>query len=173
MHKNIAMKYKVFYKEDQAHEIELNDQQIRIDGKDTEIDLVKLLDNKFHILENHKSYNLEIIHADYTLKRFSIKVNNNIYDLNLQNELDMLLDKMGMSAISNEKMDNVKAPMPGLVLDILVEAGQTVNKGDNLLILEAMKMENIIKASGTGTVKSIQIQKKDAVEKNQLLIEME
>ncbi|HNM32873.1 MAG TPA: biotin/lipoyl-binding protein, partial [Chitinophagales bacterium] len=66
-----------------------------------------------------------------------------------------------------------KAPMPGLVLDILVEAGQAVNKGDNLIILEAMKMENIIKASGSGTVKSIHVQKKDAVEKNQLLIEME
>ena len=167
------MKYKVFYKEDKSHEIELDNHQIKIDGKETNIDLVKLLDNKFHILQNHKSYNLEVIHADYTLKRFSIKVNNNIYDLNLQNELDILLDKMGMSAGANDKMDHVKAPMPGLVLDILVEAGQAIQKGDNLIILEAMKMENIIKASGSGVVKSIKINKKDAVEKNQLLMEME
>ena len=81
------MKYKVFYKEDQSHEIELDNHQIKIDGKETEIDLVRLLDNKFHILQNHKSYNLEVIHADYKLKRFSIKVNDNIYDLNLQTEL--------------------------------------------------------------------------------------
>jgi len=167
------MKYKVFYKEDQSHEIELDNHQIKIDGKETEIDLVKLLDNKFHILQNHKSYNLEVIHADYKLKRFSIKVNDNIYDLNLQTELDALLDKMGMSSVSDEKMDNVKAPMPGLVLDILVEIGQAINKGDNLVILEAMKMENIIKANGTGIVKNIKVNKKDAVEKNQLLIEME
>ncbi|MCB0506983.1 MAG: acetyl-CoA carboxylase biotin carboxyl carrier protein subunit [Chitinophagales bacterium] len=167
------MKYRVYYKENLAHEIELDEQQIKIDGESTEIDLVRLLDNKFHILENHKSHNLEILHADYALKRFSIKVNNNIYDLNLQTELDALLDKMGMSADDNEKMDNVKAPMPGLVLDILVEKGQTINKGDNLLVLEAMKMENIIKASGTGIVKDIKVNKKDAVEKNQLLIEME
>ena len=167
------MKYKVFYKEDKSHEIELDNHQIKIDGKPTEIDLVKLLDNKFHILDNHKSHNIEIIHADYTLKRFSIKVNNNIYDLNLQTELDMLLDKMGMSTSSNERMENVKAPMPGLVLDILVEKGQPINKGDNLLILEAMKMENIIKASGTGIIKDIKVNKKDAVEKNQVLIEVE
>jgi biotin carboxyl carrier protein len=167
------MKYKVFYKEDKSHEIELDNHQIKIDGKETNIDLVKLLDNKFHILQNHKSYNLEVIHADYTLKRFSIKVNNNIYDLNLQNELDILLDKMGMSAGTSDKMDDVKAPMPGLVLDILVEVGQSIQKGDNLIILEAMKMENIIKASGSGVVKSIKINKKDAVEKNQLLMEME
>ena len=116
---------------------------------------------------------MEVLHADYVTKRFSIKVNNNIYDLNLQNELDLLLNKMGMTAISADKMDNVKAPMPGLVLDILVEIGQTVNKGDNLLVLEAMKMENILKASGNGIVKTIKINKKDAVEKNQILIEME
>ena len=167
------MKYKVFYKEDKSHEIELENHQIKIDGKKTDIDLVKLLDNKFHILKNHKSYNIEVIHADHKLKRFSIKVNNNIYDLNLQTELDILLDKMGMSSTSNEKMDHVKAPMPGLVLDILVVKGQTINKGDNLLVLEAMKMENIIKSSGYGIVKEIRIKKKDAVEKNQLLIEME
>lgn len=167
------MKYKVFYKEDKSHEIELENHQIKIDGKNTEIDLVKLLDNKFHILQNHKSYNLEVIHADYKLKRFSIKVNDNIYDLNLQTELDALLDKMGMSNTADEKMDNVKAPMPGLVLDILVEKGQHINKGDNLIVLEAMKMENIIKASGSGLVKDIKVNIKDAVEKNQLLIEME
>lgn len=167
------MKYKVFYKDDKSHEIELENNKIKIDGKSTDIDLVKLLDNKFHILQNHKSYNMEVIHADYNLKRFSIRVNNNIYDLNLQTELDILLDKMGMSVASNDKMDHVKAPMPGLVLEILVEAGQSINKGDNLLILEAMKMENIIKASGNGVVKNIKIKKKDAVEKNQLLIEME
>ncbi len=167
------MKYKVFYKEDKSHEIELDNHQIKIDGKATEIDLVKLLDNKFHILQNHKSYNLEVIHADYKLKRFSIKVNDNIYDLNLQTELDALLDKMGMSTTADEKMDNVKAPMPGLVLDILVEIGQLINKGDNLVVLEAMKMENIIKASGSGVVKNIKVKIKDAVEKNQLLIEME
>ncbi len=167
------MKYKVFYQEDKSHEIELDHHQIKIDGKETEIDLVKILDNKFHILQNHKSYNIEVLHADYVLKRFSIKVNNNIYDLNLQTELDTLLDKMGMSASSNDKMDHVKAPMPGLVLDILVEKGQAIQKGDNLLVLEAMKMENIIKASGSGVVKDIKINKKDAVEKNQLLIEVE
>ncbi len=167
------MKYKVFYKEDKSHEIELDNHQIKIDGKETDIDLVKLLDNKFHILQNHKSYSIEVIHADYTLKRFSIKVNNNIYDLNLQNELDILLDQMGMSGGNSDKMDHVKAPMPGLVLDVLVEVGQLIQKGDNLIVLEAMKMENIIKASGSGVIKSIKINKKDAVEKNQLLMEME
>jgi biotin carboxyl carrier protein len=167
------MKYNVFYEEDKFHEVELKNDKIRLNGEETDIDLIKLLDNKFHVLENHKSYNLEVLHADFVLKRFSIKINNNIYDLNLQNELDLLLDKMGMTKVSNDKIDSVKAPMPGLVLDILVQVGQSVKSGDNLVVLEAMKMENILKANGSGTVKKININKKDAVEKNQILIEME
>jgi biotin carboxyl carrier protein len=62
--------------------------------------------------------------------------------------------------------------MPGLVLKILAEPGQAVNKGDSLIILEAMKMENVIKATGPGTVKAICVNEKDTVDKNQLLIEM-
>jgi biotin carboxyl carrier protein len=63
--------------------------------------------------------------------------------------------------------------MPGLVLNILVEAGQEVSKGDALLILEAMKMENVIKASGDGKVRSVKVKKGDAVDKGLLLVEME
>ncbi len=167
------MKYNIYYEEDKFHEVELVNERIKLDGKETNIDLIKLLDNKYHILDNHQSYNLEILHIDYVLKRIAIKINNNIYDLNVQTELDILLDKMGMTKSSSDKMECVKAPMPGLVLDILVDKGQAIKKGDSLLILEAMKMENILKATGTGIVKNINVNKKDAVEKNQVLIEME
>ena len=100
-------------------------------------------------------------------------VNGKNYELKLSNELDQLLLKMGMGKSKDNKMDVVKAPMPGLVLHILVEIGQSIEKGDSLIILEAMKMENIIKATGSGIVKAIKVSTKDAVEKNQVLIEME
>jgi biotin carboxyl carrier protein len=70
-------------------------------------------------------------------------------------------------------MNTVKAPMPGLVLNIVVEPGQTVEKGDPMIILEAMKMENVIKAAGEGRVKAIKVQKGMAVDKGQLLIELD
>jgi biotin carboxyl carrier protein len=63
--------------------------------------------------------------------------------------------------------------MPGLVLNVLVQAGQEVAKGDALLILEAMKMENVIKASGDGKVKSVKVKQGEAVDKGLLLVEME
>jgi biotin carboxyl carrier protein len=62
--------------------------------------------------------------------------------------------------------------MPGLVVNILVAEGDTIAKGDALLVLEAMKMENIIKSPGEGVVKKININKGQAVEKNQVLIEI-
>ena len=68
---------------------------------------------------------------------------------------------------------DVKAPMPGLVVEVPVVVGQTVAKGDKVLILEAMKMENVIKAVGDGVVKAVHASQGQPVEKGQLLIEME
>jgi biotin carboxyl carrier protein len=63
--------------------------------------------------------------------------------------------------------------MPGLILDIYVQEKQQVQKGDVLLILEAMKMENAIKSAADGVIKSIKVSKRQSVEKNQLLLEFE
>ncbi len=167
------MKYNVIYNENKAHEIELKDNKIIIDGQNADIDLVHIYKEKYHIIDNNESFNIEVVRADFQNKTFEIKVNDTIYPIQLEDELDMLLEKMGMSAVGSNTMDNVKAPMPGLVLRITVDVGQEVNKGDNLIVLEAMKMENIIKATGIGKVKNILVTEKQAVEKNQLLIEME
>ncbi len=63
--------------------------------------------------------------------------------------------------------------MPGMGLKVLVEAGQQISKGDGLLILEAMKMENLLKASSDATVKAIRVNERTAVEKGAVLIELE
>ena len=76
-----------------------------------------------------------------------------------------------MDNLSAKKLNHIKAPMPGLVLSILVEEGKEVKKGDALIILEAMKMENILKSPADGIVKKIAVKKGVPVEKNQLLIE--
>lgn len=167
------MKYNIIYNENKAHEIELKDNKIIIDGQNIDIDLVHIYKEKYHIIDNNESFNIEVVRADFQNKIFEIKVNDTVYPIQLEDELDMLLEQMGMSTAVSNTMDNVKAPMPGLVLRITVEVGQEVNKGDNLIVLEAMKMENIIKATGIGKVKNILVTEKQAVEKNQLLIEME
>ena len=64
------------------------------------------------------NYNIEILKADHTTKSFSILVNGNRYDLNVKDKFDELLRTMGFDANAANKVSDVKAPMPGLVLEI-------------------------------------------------------
>ena len=152
-------------------EIEFADQGITIDGKSFNWDIVKLSDGYFHILHNKKSYKAEIVKADKATKTFTFKINNHIHTAEVKDKFDLLLEKLGMNNSAAGKVNNVKAPMPGLIIDMKVKAGDTVKAGDQLLILEAMKMENILKSAGEGVVKSVKVKKGDTVEKNQVLIE--
>lgn len=106
-------------------------------------------------------------------KSLTISLNGKTVSVTLKEPLDDLLHSMGLDKMATAKVSHVKAPMPGLVLNVLVEAGQEVKKGDILLVLEAMKMENIIKAAGDGKVGRIAVEKGQAVDKNQTLIEFE
>ena len=81
-----------------------------------------------------------------------------------------MLEKLGMNKTSAAAVQDIKAPMPGLVIELKVEEGQEIKAGDPLIILEAMKMENIIKSPREGVIKSILVKKGQSVEKNQILI---
>ena len=69
--------------------------------------------------------------------------------------------------------EDVKAPMPGKILDVLVKVGDQVKEDDELLMLEAMKMENPIYAPADGTVKEIKVNTGDTVETDQILVVLE
>jgi biotin carboxyl carrier protein len=75
-----------------------------------------------------------------------------------------------MDNLNTAKVSEIKAPMPGLVLRILASEGEEVQKGGNLLVLEAMKMENIIKAPADVIIKSVKVNPGDKVEKNQVMM---
>jgi biotin carboxyl carrier protein len=142
-------------------------------GENFTIDIVKQSENGWHLLHENKSYNIQIAKADIENKAFVISVNGMDYEVKAKDDFDLLLDKMGLSNLTQTKVNNLKAPMPGLVLEILVEAGQTVEKGTQLLILEAMKMENVLKSPAEGVVKKIEVVKGQAVEKNFVLLTFE
>lgn len=136
------------------------------------LDFVKIDSNNFHILHNKKAYKAELVEADYPKKTFKVKINGNIHSIIIADQFDQLVDKLGLSVVNSTKISDVKAPMPGLVLDINIAVGQEVMKGDKLMILEAMKMENVIKSEGEGVVKIIHVEKGSTVDKGQMLIEM-
>lgn len=137
------------------------------------LDSISLDESNFHILKDNVSYKAEIVKADFLTKNYTVKVNGNIYEVNLANSLDLLIKQMGFEVGSAKQVNAIKAPMPGLVLEISVTAGQEVQEGDNLLILEAMKMENSFTSPRAGIIKSIAVNKGQAVDKGQLLIEFE
>ncbi|WP_276368092.1 acetyl-CoA carboxylase biotin carboxyl carrier protein subunit [Chryseolinea sp. H1M3-3] len=152
-------------------EIINRDQKLLISGSPLEWDILKISERYFHILINHKSYRAEVVSAQPATKSFVLKINGNVYSVELKDKFDLLLDKMGMANGLAGKANNVKAPMPGLIIDLRVKEGDIVMPGDALLILEAMKMENMIKASTQSIVKTVRVKKGDSVEKNQVLIE--
>ena len=154
-------------------EIDSNADGVQLNGQPFDWDISPLGNNRFHILKNSKSYNAEVIEANYPEKTFKIKVNNAIYNLAAKDRFDILLEQMGIGNATKSKVNNIKAPMPGLIWEVKIQVGDVVKVGDVVLVLVAMKMENALKAPGDGVVKTIKIVKGDTVEKNQVLIEFE
>lgn len=143
------------------------------DGQISSLDIQEVSSTKFHVLKENCSFKAEIINSDFLKKNYTVKINSNIYEIDISNQLDLLIEEMGLSLGSAQIINDIKAPMPGLILDVLVQVGDMVKEGDYLIVLEAMKMENTLTALGDGVVKSVSVIKGEKVEKNQLLIEIE
>lgn len=137
------------------------------------IDLVDEGGGRFHILVAGKSYQAVIESADWEKRVIRLQLNGRVMTVRLEDEYDQLVDQLGLKIGHQNKVKNVVAPMPGLVLKIDVDEGQEITADSPLLVLEAMKMENVIKATADGKIKSIHAEAGEAVDKGQLLIEME
>jgi len=166
--------YKIKLEKQQlAFETSFQKDVLLLDGSPLDWDVLKINQNTFHIIHKHKTYVAHVISADYETKTFDLKINGKKVTLALKDKMDILLEKLGMTDLANKQLNDLKAPMPGLIASVLVNEGDEVSKGDSLLILEAMKMENVIKAAGDGIIKNIKVEKAQSVEKNQVLIEFD
>jgi biotin carboxyl carrier protein len=124
------------------------------------------------IIMNGRSFTAIIEEVDRKEKKVMLRINGRRYTAAIKEPIDRLLANMGMDVKATRKIEPVKAPMPGMVLKVLVTPGQVVNAGDGLVILEAMKMENVLKAGASATVKAIKVNERTAVEKGAVLIEL-
>lgn len=157
------------------YKVKVNDAYTFDFNKDaiSQLDAVSVETNKFHILHQNKPFHAEIIQSHFTQKSYSVKVNNNTYEVLISDTLDQLIAEMGFEKGKSKYVNSIKAPMPGLILEISVEVGQTVKENDNLIILSAMKMENSFLSPRDGVIKSIAVQVGEAVDKGQLMVEFE
>ncbi len=154
--------------------VSVNEKETLVNKKEVEqLDLVKINPTHFHLLQNNVSFKIGVLQTDYSNKTLKVSVNGNTYEVKIADAYDQQVKKMGLLAVSAQKINSIKAPMPGLIIDVMVKEGQEIKEGTPLLVLSAMKMENIILSQGDGIIKSIAVAINDAVEKGQLIIEME
>jgi len=145
--------------------IEVNNQAINWDSK-------QISKHEYSVIANNKVYNIFVESIDKQKKTIALNVNGTSYVSEISEPIDQILKDMGIDFSKMQKAEPIKAPMPGLILKILVTEGQTLKKGDPVLILEAMKMENVFKSPTDAVVKSINIEQGQAVEKGQILIDL-
>ena len=157
--------YKI--KVNELHQFNINEKQI------DDLDCIETSPNNYHILQNNTSVEASVLNSNYNKKTYTVKVNNNTYNVTINDALDQQIEALGFEVGLSKQVNEIKAPMPGLILEINVAQGQEVKEDDTLVILEAMKMENAINSPRDGVIKSINVLQGETVEKNNLLIEFE
>ena len=135
--------------------------------------LQKLGDDIYLVRFQDCQYNVRILNEDHQTGTFVLRINGSDFVCHANTRLSHLIKDMGYNKKPKVTTGQIVAPMPGLVLSIKTNTGEYADEGQNLLILEAMKMENIIKAPQSGVIAQVHVKQGDKVEKGQLLIEFE
>lgn len=155
-------------------QIDYSKGNVSLDNEQHLLNILSLNNGKnLHLLYNNHSYFIEILGFNKDTKTYSLGFDGKTFEVGIKDRFDQLLHSMGLDTLKSSKVNELKAPMPGLVLSVKTAIGQEVKKGDAILILEAMKMENVIKSPTDGIIKTINIVEKQAVDKNQILITFE
>lgn len=147
------------------------------DGKDTPTSggaAITWYDHRFFdITHNGVVFHGEIMQDKSENHELSIKINHRVFQVKRKGELDEIIASLGFDKPKVRKLKELVAPMPGRVTNIHIVLGQTINPGDAILSLEAMKMENVLKAEGIGVVSAVNVQQGDVVDKGMVLVSFE
>lgn len=162
--------YKVQIGEDHLDLI-IEEDRLLIDGAPQNLVVDAPDAQTYNIIYNNKSYRLFIESVEDN--RCTLLINGRTHVVTVKDARDQLLDQYGIADAAQSLEREIRAPMPGLVLDVLVAEGSEISAGTGLIVLEAMKMENELKAASAGRVASIHVNPGDPVAKNDLLIELD
>lgn len=142
-------------------------------GEEEAPDLTSTGPGMYSVVRKGRSLSALVLKEDREAGTVRIRIGAHCYTVRLEDERSRLMQLLGIDRSARAMVRELKAPMPGLVLKLLVKEGDTVKKNDPLLVLEAMKMENVIKSAGDAVVKKIHAEERAAVEKGQLLLSFE
>ena len=154
---NLNLMLQIKINDNSEFSIEEENGVFTLNGDKKNVDILKISNNQYSIIKDNRSFEVEVVAQEG--KNFKLLINGNEYESSVKDDLDLLLDKMGISASNVVIANDLKSPMPGLVLDIKVKVGQTVAEGEGIIVLEAMKMENVLKAPAEVIIKSISVKR--------------
>jgi len=157
---------------DKKRDVTISDNsEVIIDDTKHHYEVIELGRNDYVLRIDNRTY--EISAQKNGADEYSLFINGNAIDAvvrtGLQERASSLIEQ---SPEFKHKME-VKAPMPGMILKIKKREGETVEKGDSIIILEAMKMENDIKSPFSGVIKEIKVSENNPVDKGAILFSME
>ena len=151
---------------------------VQLDLSQTDVDKFKVLEinyTKKEIILSNGSKKLEckILKENVIDQSYIVRINGEISTIRLIKQVEKTIEKLGTQKENQKNINVLKAPMPGLILDVVIKESEFVKKGDPVIILEAMKMENILSSPVDGIVKEIKVNPQQTVEKNNILIKFE
>ena len=152
-------------------ELSIEGDEVQVDDRRLGFAHESLSDQHISLILDGRSYSAVVI-PDRD-GRYRVVIGGKEFEIQLKDERDLLLERYGLAEAAGAGAQAIRAPMPGLVLSIAVEPGQEVQRGSGLAVLEAMKMENELRAEHDGVVKAVHVAPGDAVGKSDLLMEIE
>lgn len=148
----------------------VNENNVWVENPEKSIKIVQQNNETLLLITPNKVYTITCLNINHESKTLTLLYNGQKFNASITEPLDEILKSMGLENALTPKISDLKAPMPGLVLQVLVNPGDQVAKGDKILVLEAMKMENAIKSPTDGIIDEVFVQQAQAVDKNQILV---
>ena len=166
------MKYFVRIGEED-HEVVLDADGVHLDGEDVAAQVASIEGTPVRMVTIGDEVHRVVVRRGAQRGDYTLWVDGYRFDLEALDERTAAIRELSKLSSAASGPAPLIAPMPGLIVRVNVTAGDKVAQGQGLVVMEAMKMENELRAQAAGTVKSVNVTPGTAVEKGTVLIEME
>jgi biotin carboxyl carrier protein len=148
----------------------LSNDKVKLNGDNHEVELSQLSKYTYLLKIDNNIYH--VTSEKLNSNNYSFTINGSSYNTTVRTNLEEKANEYLQNKAKDSGTEIIKSPMPGLIVKLLKQVGDNVEVGDPIILLEAMKMENEIRASASGIVKSISIKENSSVEKGEALLEI-